>query len=129
MVCWRALAYESPPAAFLSVPDAVRLRAEHDWDAQRARCHAPAGQTVARIAELTGMIPLDPDGEAYSSRSVCVPIPTGRESAISEELRARRTVVPALSTKRQTFVRASYHAYRSQSDADALVAAVKAVLA
>ncbi len=95
MDCRWPLVHESPPAAFLAVADAIRFQAEHDWDAQRARCHAPAGQTVARIAEVTGMIPLDPDGEAYSSRLVCVPIPSDR----------------------------------SQSDADAPAAAVKAGLA
>jgi len=117
------------PAAFLSVPDAIRFQAEHDWDAQRARCHALASQTLARIGELTGLAPLSPDSDVAFSQMVCVPLPNGRAAAISEELRARHIVVPVLGTHGQTFVRVSYQAYNSQADADALVAAVKAGLA
>ena len=117
------------PAAFLSVPAAIRFQTEHDWGAQRARCHALAGQTVARITELTGLAPLSPDSEAYFSQLVCVPLPNDRAAAISEELKARNIIVPVLGTHGQTFVRASYQAYNSQADADALVAAVKAGLA
>ena len=116
-------------SAFLSVSDAIRFQAEHDWDAQRARCHSLASQTLARITELTGLAPLSPDSDAYFSQMVCVPIPNDRAAAVSEELKASNIVVPVLGTHGQTFVRVSYQAYNSQADADVLVAAVKAGLA
>ncbi len=47
-------------AAYLAVPEAIRFQAEHDWDAVRARCHALAVETRARIEEVTGLAAICP---------------------------------------------------------------------
>jgi len=116
------------PAALLTVPDAIRFQAEHNWDAQRARCHALASQTLTRITELTQLPPLSPDSETYYSQLVSIPLPTERVSAISREMSERNILAPILSTHDRSLARVSYQAYNSQADADAMVRAVEVAL-
>jgi len=117
------------PAACLTVPDAIRFQAEHNWDAQRERCHALARQTLQRITDLTGLPPLSPDSNTYYSQMVSIPLPTDRVTAVSREMRKRNIVAPILSTHGRSLVRVSYQAYNDQTDADALVDAVQTALA
>jgi isopenicillin-N epimerase len=116
------------PSAFLSVPAAIDFQAGHDWDAQRARCHALASQTRARITAMTGLAPLSPDSPAYFSQMVSIPMPDGYNEAIWRELKARDIVTVLLHVHDRWLLRVSYQAYNSQDDADQLVAAVAAAL-
>ncbi|MGC9347184.1 MAG: aminotransferase class V-fold PLP-dependent enzyme, partial [Anaerolineae bacterium] len=113
------------PSAFLSVPAAIRFQEEHDWDAQRARCHALASQTRARITEMTGLPPLSPDTPVYFGQMVSIPVPEDRSDAIWKALQKRNIVVVLLNVHGQRLLRVSYQAYNSQDDADQLVAAVR----
>lgn len=115
-------------AAVLSVPEAIAYQADHDWEAHRARCHVLAGQTLARITELTGLAPLSPDSLDYFSQMVCVPIPAERAADVREALQARNIVVPLMNVHDRHLLRVSFQAYNTQEDADALVAAVAAAL-
>lgn len=112
------------PSAVLSVPEAIRFQAEHDWEAQRRRCHALASQALARITELTGLDPLSPDSSEYFSQMVCVPIPSDRATQISAAIKARDIVVPLLGVHDRHFLRVSFQAYNGHADVDALVSAV-----
>jgi isopenicillin-N epimerase len=116
------------PAAFLSVPSAIEFQREHDWDAQRARCHALAGQTRARVNALTGLEPLCPDSPAFYGQMASFSIPEEREAAIRQELADRNIVVVLLRVNERLVMRVSYQAYNSQQDADRLVEAVTAGL-
>jgi isopenicillin-N epimerase len=49
------------PAAYLSVPAAIRFQAEHDWPRVRAECHELLRKARRRIEELTGLPPICPD--------------------------------------------------------------------
>jgi isopenicillin-N epimerase len=111
-------------AAFLSVPDAIAFQAEHDWDAQRARCHALASQTLERVTAMTGLAPLSPNDERYFSQMVSIPVPEARVRAIQEAFKARNIVTVLLGVHGYSLLRVSYQAYNSQDDADRYVAAV-----
>lgn len=113
------------PAAFLTVPTAIDFQAAHDWDQQRARCHALASQTLDRVTALTGLAPLSPNSPDYFSQMVCIPVPTQRADVISEILRARKIIVPLINSHDRHMLRVSFQAYNSQADADALVTAVR----
>ena len=112
------------PAAFLSVPAAIQFQAEHDWDAQRRRCHALASQTRSRINALTGLPPLSPDSTEFFGQMVSIRIPESRIDAIRHEFVVRNIMGVALRAHDQALVRVSYQAYNSQDDADLLVEAV-----
>ncbi len=62
-------------AAFLAVPAAIDFQAAHDWDTVRVRCHALASDVRARLAALTGLDPLAPDGPAWFGQMVAAPLP------------------------------------------------------
>jgi len=112
------------PSAFLTVPTAIQFQAEHDWDAQRRRCHALASQTRARIDALTGLAPLSPDSPEFFGQMVSIRLPDNRVEAIRREFAARNIVGLILHVHGQSLLRVSYQAYNSQDDADQLVEAV-----
>lgn len=116
------------PSAFLSVPAAIEFQATHHWDAQRARCHGLARQTLSRITEMTGLAPLSPDSTDYFSQMVSIPLPAGYNEVIWREFKARQIVAVLLHVHDRWLLRVSYQAYNSQDDADRLVAAVAAAL-
>lgn len=117
------------PSAWLSVPAAIRFQAEHDWDAQRARCHGLASQTLARVTALTGLEPFSPNSSEYFSQMVAMPIPGSRAEAISRAFKARNIVTVMLAPHGRHLLRVSYQAYNSQDDADRFVEAVAEGLA
>jgi len=117
------------PSAFLSVPAAIQFQAEHDWDAQRQRCHALASQTRERINALTGLGSLSPDSDAFFGQMVSIRIPEERVDAIRSAFNARNIVGVILHVHDQLLLRVSYQAYNSQDDEDMLVEAVAQGLA
>ena len=60
-------------SAFLTVPTAIEFQRRHDWDRVRARCHALAAQTLARVGELTGLGPICRDADF--AQMVAIPVP------------------------------------------------------
>lgn len=144
-------------AAFLSVPAAIRFQAEHDWDAVRARCHALAVETRARIAAVTGLAaicpeyvppsPQSPPSQGGGSRLPLAPQERGSGGEVwfaqffaarlpdcdLDLLKARlygehRVEVPMIRWKDQPLIRVSFQAYNDAADADALVAGLARLL-
>ena len=115
-------------AAVLSVPAAISFQAEHDWDAQRVRCHGLASQTRQRITELTGLEPLSPDDPDFYGQMVSIPLPESRFEAIAQSLRDHRVIAVPLRANGRALLRVSYQAYNTQEDVDRLITAVNAGL-
>jgi isopenicillin-N epimerase len=112
------------PSAFLSVPAAIRFQQEHGWDAQRARCHALASQSLSRISAMTRLAPLSPDSPAYYGQMVSIPAPVDRAEAIRQAFADRNIVTVMLRVRGGLLLRVSYQAYNTQEDADTYVEAV-----
>ena len=115
-------------AAVLSVPAAIAFQAEHDWDAQRERCHGLACQTLERITALTGLEPLSPIDSRAFSQMVSIPVPDDRGEAIAAAWKADSIVGMQVKSNGRRMLRASFQAYNSQDDADRYVAAVARAL-
>ncbi|MBC8098189.1 MAG: aminotransferase class V-fold PLP-dependent enzyme, partial [Armatimonadetes bacterium] len=121
------------PAAWLSVPDAIAFQQQHAWDEVRARCHALAIDTQARWAHLSGLPPVLPE---YAYAQMCLlPLPDGIDPAalktrLYDEYRIEIPVThwfPVQGAPRH-FVRASFQAYNTPTDADALLLALAACI-
>jgi isopenicillin-N epimerase len=116
-------------APFLAVPAAIRFQEEHDWPAVRACCHELARQARERLAELTGLAPIQPDSTDWFAQMVAARLPTDDP----ETLKARlyddyRVEVPLSRFQGASQVRVSFQAYNDQADLDALIAGLQRLL-
>jgi isopenicillin-N epimerase len=111
-------------AAFLTVPAAIAFQREHDWEAQRRRCHHLASETRQRINALTGQEPICPDAPEWFGQMVSMRLPAGAAERLADQYARYRIEVPIFEWKGQSFLRVSFQAYNEPADADALLRAL-----
>jgi len=115
-------------SAFLSLPAAIDFQREHGWDEVRRRCHAMALDVRDRIGALTGLPPIC-DDDAFG-QMVPVPLPPcDAEQAKSTLYDRFRIEVPITSAGGCQLLRVSLQGYNTGADVDALVDAVRLLLA
>jgi len=115
-------------AAFLAVPAAIEFQRRHGWAAVRRRCHALAARTLEQVCAVTGLEPVC--GDADFAQMVVIPAP----QVDANELQARllgefRIEIPVTGHGGRQFVRLSVQGYNTESDCEALVAALRRLLA
>lgn len=116
-------------AAFLSVPAAIDFQVKYRWDEVRQRCHALAIETQQRISELTGLAPVV--SEQDFGQMVISSLPEKISDGIAFQRRLYddfRIEIPITKWNGQHFIRVSFQGYNTQSDADALISALKVLL-
>jgi isopenicillin-N epimerase len=117
------------PSAFLSVPAAIEFQEQHDWAAERQRCHALASATRQRINALTGELPLCPDSSEFFSQMASVLLPSAEVGEIGRRLSEEfRIVAPIIPVRDRHCLRFSIQAYVDEDDADRLVNAMQMIL-
>ncbi|MCE5207192.1 MAG: aminotransferase class V-fold PLP-dependent enzyme [Chloroflexi bacterium] len=118
------------PAAYLSVPAAIRFMEEYDWNTVRQECHSLLMHTLPRIRQITGMPPAYPDdSDLYSQMAVSILPP---ETDI-ETLKVRlydefKVEVPLIDWNGMKLVRISVQAYNTPEDLDRLVEGLRVLL-
>ncbi|MFZ5922491.1 MAG: aminotransferase class V-fold PLP-dependent enzyme [Chloroflexota bacterium] len=117
------------PSAALTVPEAIRFMADHDWESVRRDCHDLLRQAIRRICDLTGLAPLYPlDSDFYSQMGIA-PLPKSDLAELKRRLYEEfRIEVPLIHWQDRQFVRISVQGYNTQEDVDALVGAFEALL-
>jgi isopenicillin-N epimerase len=114
-------------SAFLTVPDAIRFQAEHDWPSVRRTCHALASETRDRIVDLTGLPPVCEEG-AFG-QMFAVELPACDLDALKARLYDEyRVEAPMIRWGGRCFIRVSFQAYNDRADADALIDALRMLL-
>ncbi len=115
-------------SAFLTVPHAIAFQAAHDWDHVRRRCHALAAQTLQRIGELTRLPAIGQDEDF--AQMVAIPVPAMDPQRLQQTLFDNyRIEIPVTSHRNGHFIRLSIQGYNTPDDANALVNAVREILA
>ena len=109
------------PAAWLSVPDAIRFQAERDWDDVRDRCRRLARAARRDLCELLGTEPLAPDAMVAQMASIRLTRPAGD---LSERLFARHRVEIPVDGEKDDILRLSVAAYTTRGEIDRLLAAL-----
>jgi isopenicillin-N epimerase len=111
------------------VPAAIEFQAEHDWPAVRAQCHALLQQALQRIAQLTRLELPYADDSFYCQMGVA-PLPALQDRpAFKAQLYDQyRIEVPCLEWAGRPYLRVSVQGYNTQSDGDALLHALQALL-
>ena len=118
------------PAAYLSVPAAIRFQAEHDWPRVRAECHELLREARRRIEELTGLPPICPDSPEWYAQMAAFPLPACDGVALQKRLYDDYGVeVPIIEWDGRQLLRVSVQAYNMPEEVDALVGALGALLA
>ncbi|MBK9781155.1 MAG: aminotransferase class V-fold PLP-dependent enzyme [Anaerolineales bacterium] len=117
------------PSAALTVPAAIRFMEEHHWDAVRTKSHELLRSGLEQICELVKMPPLYPlDSDLYFQMGIA-PLPASNLAVLKSRLYDEYKIeVPLVQWQDRQFVRISVQGYNSQSDVDALVAALHDLL-
>jgi isopenicillin-N epimerase len=104
------------PAAYLSVPAAIRFQAEHDWPKVRAVCHELLREARKRIEELTGLPGLCPDSPEWYAQMAAFPLLACDGAALQRRLYDEYGVeVPILSWGGRQLVRVSVQGYNTSA--------------
>jgi isopenicillin-N epimerase len=116
------------PSAYLTVPDAIRFQADHDWPARQQRCHTLLRQALAQIATITGCPSPYPDHSGYHQMAL-VPLPPDTDPAHlqSRLYGERRIEIPGISWNGRAFLRISVQAYNTTADLEQLADALQSV--
>jgi len=117
-------------AAFLSVPAAIDFMQRHDWAQVRQRCHHLLLYARQSIAALTGLPPITPDGSAWFVQMSVLPLPPCDAATLKQRLYDEFSIeVPVYSWNNRVFLRISVQGYNQRGDIDALVEALRQLLA
>ncbi|HRF94203.1 MAG TPA: aminotransferase class V-fold PLP-dependent enzyme [Aggregatilineales bacterium] len=115
-------------SAYLSVPAAIDFQKQHNWDAERERCHQLAVETRQRIADLTEMHIVAPEewlGQMFISPLPDTIDPNAFKQRLYDEFKVE---APIVVWNNQPFIRISFQGYNTQADADAVVNALTVML-
>jgi isopenicillin-N epimerase len=120
------------PAAFLSVPAAIRFQQEQAWDEVRSACHQLACYAQDEICSLTGLSPLHAlrQTETWFAQMTAAPLPSITDiAALKTRLYDEyRIEVPLISWNNHKLIRVSVQGYNTKKDIDHLVRALSILL-
>ena len=109
------------PAAYLTVPDAIRFQAERRWDEIAARCRALAREARRELSALLGTEPLAPESMLAQMATVRLPRP---DPGLADRLfEAYRIEIPVMRPGHE-LLRLSVAAYTTRGDVDRLLSAL-----
>ncbi|MGB3717364.1 MAG: aminotransferase class V-fold PLP-dependent enzyme, partial [Candidatus Promineifilaceae bacterium] len=131
-------------AAYLSVPAAIQFQSEHNWSLVRQQCHELLEQSIRRICGLTGLESVYPNGgdsdhqkadadhqPSFGFHQMAIaPLPHVDDVNLLKRrlYEAYRIEIPLIEWEAKQFIRVSIQGYNSQSDVDALIEGLAAIL-
>jgi isopenicillin-N epimerase len=116
------------PAAWLTVPEAIRFRKDENWAEVAAGCRDLAQETGARVAALTGLVPFS-SPEFCAPQMVAMPVPRTDPKALQAALMERWKIeIPCFDWKDHTVVRVSVQGYNTRAEMDMLVEGLSTLL-
>ncbi|WP_323014925.1 aminotransferase class V-fold PLP-dependent enzyme [Devosia sp.] len=116
------------PSAFLTVPEAIRFSAEHDWDGVRQHCAEMVTATAARVSALTGLAPLS--SIAFRAPQMASkPLPPCDPRWLHQALMDQYNIeIPVFRWQDHVVARISVQGYNTQAQMDYLIEALTTLL-
>jgi isopenicillin-N epimerase len=116
------------PSAWLTVPDAIAFRKQHEWGQVAARCRDLAQETAVRVAALT-RLPALCSPRFCAPQMVAMPVPTCDPMELKLALLNGYGIeIPCYTWRELTIVRVSVQGYNTARHMDHLVNALATVL-
>ncbi len=116
------------PSAWLTVPDAIAFRTQHDWPTIAAQCRLLAQETATRVAALTGLPALS-SPEFCAPQMVAMPVPACDPMALKTALLDDYGIeIPCYTWNDRTIVRVSVQGYNTARQMDHLIDALATLL-
>jgi isopenicillin-N epimerase len=110
------------PAAYLSVPAAIKFQADHDWDTVRDRCHELVCQARRRIANLTDLPQIAPENRGWFRQMAMCPLRTSDIEQLKINLYDKcRIEIPVGERDGRQSLRVSIQGYNTAEDVDRLL--------
>lgn len=118
------------PAAYLSIPAAIRFMEEHHWDQVRSECHRLLHLAIERICALVNMAPLYPlDSDLYCQMGIApLPADTNLEALKTRLYDEYHIEIPIMDWNGQKFIRISVQAYNTQEELNTLCNALQVMI-
>ena len=118
------------PAAYLSVPAAIRFQAEHNWDEVRHNCREMLARALVNIEKLTGLPSIyekDPNNFLQVGAAL-LPGDSQPEKLQYWLYENYQIEIPVIQWGSQWLIRPSVQGYNTQEDLDALINALEEYL-
>ena len=114
------------PAAYYSVPAAIRFQEEHRWDAVRARCREMLTGLLTKIEEMSGQPSIySANRNNYTQLGAALLPPDSQPEGLQSWLyKNYRIEIPVIHWENQWLIRPSVQGYNTQEDLDLLVEAL-----
>jgi isopenicillin-N epimerase len=118
------------PAAYFSVPAAIRFQAEHKWDEVRQNCQLILAEALTQIEELTGMPSIyHPNEDNFVQVGAGLLPGDSRPDELQSWLYENfRIEIPVIQWGDQWLIRPSVQGYNIPEDLDLLVQAMQKYL-
>ncbi|MEA2007499.1 MAG: aminotransferase class V-fold PLP-dependent enzyme, partial [Chloroflexota bacterium] len=115
------------PAAYLSVPDAIRFQKDHNWPQVGKQCHQLLRQTVRRACAITGLPSVYSQEEELYHQLAVVPLPTIEDlPGFKETLYERYKIeIPTIEWQGRQFLRISVQGYNTEEDLEIFLGALE----
>jgi isopenicillin-N epimerase len=117
------------PAAYLSVPAAIKFQDTHNWCAIRAFSHKLAFQAMEDICQFTELLPIYSDNHFFA-QMVTIPLPPIQEPLLLKKLLldCYKIEIPVIEWNERHYLRLSVQGYNSPADIDILEKVLKNLL-
>ena len=114
------------PAAYLSVPAAIRFMEDHMWGKVKDECHRLLSETITQLEEMTGMPSIYGENPSNFIQLGAIELPPGSNH---RELQAwlydeYKIEVPVIDWEGRWLLRPSVQGYNTREDLEVLVSAV-----
>jgi isopenicillin-N epimerase len=116
-------------SAFLTIPEAIRFMADHDWPEVAARCRTLVRSNAARLRQLLGADPLCTNEADFLVQMCSTRIRTKDPELLHNLLYQKYKIeVPVMQHEDKVFLRYSVQAFNTQQDLDRLCEALEDIL-
>lgn len=117
------------PAAYFTVPAAIRFMTEHDWPAHQESCRALLQQALEGLGEITRLPPIYPPDSDFYAQMGAAPLPECNTTLLKTRLYDEFSIeIPITKIDSRAFIRVSIQAYNTPQDVDQLLNAMKTLL-